>query len=257
MNYHNSRSSHSHETLPSSELAHEVPETEIASKVSAEVVAPKNHARGQVTAALTGAIIGVSSLFSASPGDAAAPKQTDAQVLAGSKSEKKEENAAVRNLAPSIVQLEGIADIKKQLSTGKLVKVKDGKDYTLHDIGIDDPNIKNRQFYATLRSHTKKLLDKIAADFSKKFGKKLRVSSLSRTKELVMMIRENGNTNASLTSTHMYGTTFDFTKNGMSQAELEWMRVTLANMERSGKIVATEEWAQPCFHIVDIRANEK
>lgn len=134
--------------------------------------------------------------------------------------------------------------------------VENGPYYTLVSVGIEDPE--NRHAYAALRPHAKRLLDTIAQKFHQKFKKKLVVSSLARTEAYVDILRKKRkNKNASKTSTHMYGTTFDFAKNGMSQAQLIWMRKTLADMERSGQIAATEEWVEPCFHIVDIRANRE
>ncbi len=239
---------HAHETTPRShELAIQTPKT----GATAEVVVHKNHTRGRVASALTGGAISISSLFHVSPVDAA-QKQSDAQVLAGTPAEKKEENAAVAAL--KFQKFTTIQSLKDEIKKGKMVLVKNGHDYILKGIGEMDPS--HKDVYASLRPHTKQLLDTIARQFYSKFKEKLTLTSLTRTESYVDILRKT-NKNASKTSTHMYGTTFDCTKNGMTQTQLEWMRTLLAAMERSGKIVATEEWVQPCFHVVDIQANKK
>lgn len=180
------------------------------------------------------------------------PTRDDIRTLAGSVSEKREEDNAVAALKLS--KFTTLQSLKDAIQRGEMVTVKDGPHYILRGVGEEDP--RNASLYASLRPHTKKMVDAIAAKFYAAFGQKLTISSLSRTESYVDILRKK-NANASKTSTHMYGTTLDFTKTGMSQAQLEWMRKTLAEMEQSGILVATEEWKEPCFHIVDIHANER
>lgn len=216
-----------------------------------EITTPKNHTRGKVAATLAGAVVGVSSLFHASDIQAKVHKPSDAQVLQGTVMEKREENAAIAALRfPKFVTLQSLKDA---IRSGKMEHVKDGQHYTLIGIGEKDPA--NKVTYASLRPHTKKLLNNLAQKFYQKFKKKWIVTSLARTEAYVDILRKT-NKNASKTSTHMYGTTFDVAKNSMSPAQLAWMRTTLADMERLGEIVATEEWSKRCFHIVDTRANK-
>lgn len=225
-------------------------------QMAGEIKVPRSEVRGKITALLIGITLGVTSLLASSQAEArdrsAVTRLSDGQVLKGSKSEKREENNAVAALKfPKFATLQSL---KNAINQRKMVFLTSGPYYILQGIGELDS--KNAHFYASLRPHAKKMLDDLASKFHKIFGMKLKITSLTRTVAYVDMLRRT-NGNASKTSTHMYGTTLDISKAGMSKAQIAWMRAHLAAMERSGKIVATEEWSQPCFHIVDIKANEK
>jgi len=50
-------------------------------------------------------------------------------------------------------------------------------------------------------------------------------------------------------SPHLTGATIDIGKQGMTRAELMWMRRTLLELQNAGKIDVEEEFEQACFHI--------
>ena len=50
-------------------------------------------------------------------------------------------------------------------------------------------------------------------------------------------------------SPHLTGATIDIGKQGMTRAELLWMRRTLFALQNAGKIDVEEEFEQACFHI--------
>lgn len=93
------------------------------------------------------------------------------------------------------------------------------------------------------------------------------VTSLTRTKEDVRNLQRSGNINASSSSCHFYGTTFDlsFTRfykcggieNRMVKSQL--MKQVLAeaveNLHRKGRCHVKYEYKQACFHIT-VRAEE-
>lgn len=179
------------------------------------------------------------------------PTASDRDLLKGTSKAKKAEDEAVKALR--LTKFTTLESLKDEIRKGSMTLVRDNSHYSLSGIGEKDPE--NRSLYASLRPHAKKVLDKLAKEFYEKFNEKCVVTSLTRTEKYVDMLRKT-NKNASKTSTHMSGTTFDIAKNSMTEAQLAWMRKTLAAMERSGEIIATEEWTQPCFHIVATRMDE-
>ena len=52
-----------------------------------------------------------------------------------------------------------------------------------------------------------------------------------------------------IVSPHLTGATIDIAKDGLSRAEIAWMRRRLLALEAAGKIDVEEEFQQACFHI--------
>ena len=52
-----------------------------------------------------------------------------------------------------------------------------------------------------------------------------------------------------IVSPHLTGATIDIAKDGLSRAEIAWMRRRLLALETAGKIDVEEEFRQACFHI--------
>lgn len=108
--------------------------------------------------------------------------------------------------------------------------------------------------YRYLRPWSKLFLDRLAAQYHARFGKKLRVTSLVRTVALQNSLRRrNGNAASPYgprRSSHLTGATLDISKNGMSAREIAWMRTVLHTLKRSGYVYAVEEFEQPTFHIM-------
>jgi hypothetical protein len=85
------------------------------------------------------------------------------------------------------------------------------------------------------------------------FHRPLEVSSAVRTMEYQKRLMEiNGNAapaEGDIVSPHLTGATIDLAKDGLSRAEISWMRRRLLTLETAGKIDVEEEFRQACFHI--------
>jgi hypothetical protein len=103
------------------------------------------------------------------------------------------------------------------------------------------------------RSWTARFLKDLAKAHGAAFRHPLQVNSAVRTVDYQKrLIRVNGNAAAAegdLVSPHLTGATIDIGKQGMTRAELLWMRRHLFALQSAGKIDVEEEFAQACFHI--------
>lgn len=108
--------------------------------------------------------------------------------------------------------------------------------------------------YSYLRPWSKLFLDRLGAQYYARFKQPLRVTSMVRTVSLqVSMAKNNGNAAAAYgerRSSHLTGATLDISKNGMSQAGINWMREVLYSLRQQGFLYAVEEFSQPTFHIM-------
>jgi hypothetical protein len=108
--------------------------------------------------------------------------------------------------------------------------------------------------YRYLRPWSKLFLDRLAAQYRARYGKKLRVTSLVRTVALQNSLRRrNGNAASPYgprRSSHLTGATLDISKNGMSSREIAWVRMVLHTLKQRGYVYAVEEFEQPTFHIM-------
>lgn len=108
--------------------------------------------------------------------------------------------------------------------------------------------------YSYLRPWSKLFLDRLSSQYYARFKKPLRVTSMVRTVALqVSLAKSNGNAAAaygSRRSSHLTGATLDISKNGMSQAGINWMREVLYSLKQKGYLYAVEEFSQPTFHIM-------
>ncbi len=93
----------------------------------------------------------------------------------------------------------------------------------------------------------------IARDFYARFHQPLWVTSAVRTVAFQSrLIRVNGNAAGlygDFASPHLTGQAIDFGKNGMTAAQIAWMRSYLLPFIQSGKIDVEEEFQQACFHM--------
>lgn len=103
------------------------------------------------------------------------------------------------------------------------------------------------------RPWTARFLVDVALAHDALFHKPLEVSSAVRTIEYQKrLMRINGNAAAAegdIVSPHLTGATIDIAKDGLSRAEIAWMRRRLLALEEAGKIDVEEEFHQECFHI--------
>jgi len=109
--------------------------------------------------------------------------------------------------------------------------------------------------YRYVRPEVATFMLNLSSNYHSRWHKSLRINSAVRTEEYQAKLRRtNGNaaraTSGARRSSHLTGATVDIAKKGMSKAQLQWMRVKLANLERQGRIEATEEYQQAVFHIM-------
>lgn len=120
--------------------------------------------------------------------------------------------------------------------------------YYLH--GIPDANR-----YA--RPWTKLFIERLGQQFSSRFGKPLRVTSLVRTVAYQNALRRrNGNAASPYgpkRSSHLTGASLDISKKGLRASEINWLRQVLASLKDRGYLFAIEEFKQPNFHIMVYR----
>lgn len=92
------------------------------------------------------------------------------------------------------------------------------------------------------------------------FHRPFEVSSAVRTIEYQKrLMHSNGNAAAAegdVVSPHLTGATIDITKDGMSRAEIAWMRRRLLTLQTAGEIDVEEEFRQACFHITVYKSYE-
>jgi Family of unknown function (DUF5715) len=114
-----------------------------------------------------------------------------------------------------------------------------------------NPNLPEDHRYC--RPWTAKFLADLARAHNALFHKPLKVNSAVRTVEYQKRLMEiNGNAapaQGDIVSPHLTGATVDIGKDGMSRAEIAWMRQRLMALQNADKIDVEEEFQQACFHI--------
>lgn len=121
----------------------------------------------------------------------------------------------------------------------------DSPHYYLHDVPA-----KNHY----LRPWAQLFVERLSRQFYARFKRKLRVTSLVRT-EVYQETLQQRNANASppdgeKRSSHLTGAAIDFSKKGMSRAQILWLRRSLSTIMDRGHIFALEEFQQPVFHVL-------
>lgn len=108
-----------------------------------------------------------------------------------------------------------------------------------------------------LRPWAKLFLDRISEQYRARFGKPIRVTSLTRTVVYQNSLRKRNRNAASpygeKRSTHLTGASLDISKKGMRNAEILWVRRVLASLKDKGYLFAVEEFRQPNFHVMIYR----
>jgi len=103
------------------------------------------------------------------------------------------------------------------------------------------------------RPWTARFVADLAREHEALFHRPLEVSSAVRTVEYQRhLMRINGNAapaEGDIVSPHLTGATIDIAKEGLTRAEIDWMRRRLLQLEEEGKIDVEEEFQQACFHI--------
>ncbi len=116
---------------------------------------------------------------------------------------------------------------------------------------VVNPGLPENRRYC--RSWTARFLSDLAKAHGAAFHRPFQVNSAVRTVEYQKHLRRtNGNAalaEGDIVSPHLTGATIDIGKQGMTRAELLWMRRTLFALQNAGKIDVEEEFEQACFHI--------
>ncbi|MGH7412680.1 MAG: DUF5715 family protein [Candidatus Rokuibacteriota bacterium] len=111
------------------------------------------------------------------------------------------------------------------------------------------------------RPWTKRFVGQLAQAFHDLFDKRLRVTSLTRTRiRQRALMRTNPSAAPAagpVQSTHLTGAAVDISKRDLSGREVAWLRTVLARLQRRGLIHAVEEFRQPHFHVMVGRAYER
>lgn len=111
--------------------------------------------------------------------------------------------------------------------------------------------------YRYLRPWSKLFLDRLSSQYHRRFGKKMRITSMVRTVALQNSLRKRNSNAASpygpKRSSHLTGATLDISKKGMTASEIRWMRQVLDSIKKKGYLYAVEEFNQPTFHIMVYR----
>jgi len=116
---------------------------------------------------------------------------------------------------------------------------------------VVNPNLSDHHRYC--RSWTARFLADLARAHEAAFHKPIEVNSAVRTVEYQRrLMHVNGNAAPAvgdIVSPHLTGATVDIAKQGLSRAEMAWMRSQLLGLQNAGKIDVEEEFEQACFHI--------
>ena len=116
---------------------------------------------------------------------------------------------------------------------------------------VVNPNLSDHHRYC--RSWTARFLADLARAHEAAFHKPIEVNSAVRTVEYQrQLMHVNGNAAPAvgdIVSPHLTGATVDIAKQGLSRAEMAWMRSQLLGLQNAGKIDVEEEFEQACFHI--------
>jgi hypothetical protein len=104
------------------------------------------------------------------------------------------------------------------------------------------------------RPWTRLFVEQVAGAFHELFGKRLRITSLTRTlgaqKALIRINPSAAPADGPVQSTHLTGAAVDVSKRFMSDAEVAWARTVLWRLKRRGLIDVAEEFREPHFHVL-------
>lgn len=144
----------------------------------------------------------------------------------------------------NLSRLKDQAELDRFVAQGLLVRMPENE-----SIEIDKKIPVNRRY---CRPWTRDFLLVLSADYKTQFHKKLKVTSGIRTLVDQEELRKH-NKNASTTSTHPTGATVDVTWKKMHRQQVAWVAGQLLTLQKAGKIQATQEQKQPCFHVLVLK----
>jgi len=148
-------------------------------------------------------------------------------------------------LYEELMKVSGERVLASLVRSGSLVPLPQNRELRV------DPKL--RSAYRYVVPWTRQFLQDLAAEHYAAFKAPLEVTSAVRTLAYQRRLRTR-NANAAAQSSHVYGATVDVAKNRLSANQVAWLRSRLATLEGAGLIEATEEFRQPCFHIMVFKA---
>ena len=126
--------------------------------------------------------------------------------------------------------LETGEQVLRFVDAGYLVPVRDGLNYTIHDVS-----------FPYSRPEVKLFIERLSAQYRSACGEKLVVTSLTRP-------TNSQPRNASSLSVHPTGMAVDFRRSNSSVCR-NWLESTLLYLEEAGVLEATRERRPPHFHV--------
>jgi hypothetical protein len=104
------------------------------------------------------------------------------------------------------------------------------------------------------RPWTRRFIEHVAGALHRRFGTRLKITSLTRTPARQLALRRI-NLNAApshgpVRSTHLTGASVDIAKQPLSIREVEWLRSVLWGLTAQRLVQAIEEFNEPHFHVL-------
>ncbi len=177
--------------------------------------------------------------------------RAEAVSLRGSSESLDKQMAMARRLHFPLIKT--LADIERMHRHHELFQLPEqGEGFYLDGVCELDKN--HCHLYAMARAPVVKFISIIGRDFLNKFGKRLKVTSLTRTLWYQKMLQHRNANAAALSRTaHRTGAAIDISYKEMTMDEMNWMRRRLKRLEEEKMLEATEERFQACFHVMVFR----
>jgi len=156
----------------------------------------------------------------------------------------RESAAATRD---RLSRMRDLAMVERFRRAGLLVVVPP-ETRTYHVAGVDSS-------LRVTRPWTKLFIEQVAGAFHELFGKRLRITSLTRTTAAQHAL-ERINPSAApahgpIQSTHLTGAAVDLSKSLLSEAEIAWFRTVLWRLKGERALIdVAEEFREPHFHVM-------
>ena len=178
-------------------------------------------------------------------------REARAQLLADSAARRKE-LAAVSVKEKLLADYYGQPGAKGREKTGELLFAEYAeierlaRDFGGRSYDLRDPAA-SREFQARMLSYVRppalKAIEELGTAYEAKFGRLLPITSLVRTVEYQLLLRESGNPNAGdfAPPPHTTGFAFDVYYRYMTAAEQEFVMGEIARLEREGRVEALRE----------------
>lgn len=146
-----------------------------------------------------------------------------------------------------------LADIERMHRHHELFQLPDqGEGFYLD--GVCELDKRHCHLYAMARAPVIKFISIIGREYLHKFGKRLKVTSLTRTLWYQKTLqRRNANAAPVSRAAHRTGAAIDISYKEMTIDEINWIRNRLRRLEQEKILEATEERFQACFHVMVFR----